>query len=92
MANRGYNLKLLSQLFTELDEDFLRTHKQIYFDLQLPYDKEKFNILKSVLPKEKFVPVQDRKVDEKRAPALKKMPEGAYQFQDLLAKGTEKLH
>ena len=35
-------------------------------------------MLKSVLPKDKFVPIMERKVDEKKAPALKKMPEGAY--------------
>lgn len=50
MEGRGYNLKLLSQLFTELDMAFTRTHKQIFFDLQLPYDKEKFNAFNSVLP------------------------------------------
>ena len=70
----------------------MRTHKQIYFDLQLPYDKEKFKMLKSVLPKEKFVPVMERKVDETKAPALILMPEKALPFQDLLSKGTERLH
>ena len=92
MAERGFNLKLLSQLFHELDEDFLRTHKQIFFELQLPYDKEKFKMLKEVLPKEKFVPIMERKVDEKKSPALKEMPEGAYSFQDLLTRCAEKLH
>ena len=92
MEGRGYNLKLLSQLFTELDMDFSRTHKQIFFDLQPPYDKEKFNAFKSVLPKEMFTPVVERKVDDKGPPALKPMPEGAYKFEDLLVRATENLH
>ena len=92
MTNVGFNLKLLSQLFQELDEDFLRTHKQIYFDLQLPYDKEKFKMFNTVLPKDKFIPIMERKVDSKKAPALIQMPEGAYQYQDLLGRATEKLH
>ena len=49
-------------------------------------------MFKEVLPKDKFVPVMDRKIDESKAPALKEMPEGAYNFHDLLVRGTEKLH
>lgn len=72
--------------------DFFRTHKQIYFDLQLPYDKEKFNAFKSVLPSDMFTPIVDRKVDDSGPPALKSMPEGAYVFEDLLVRATENLH
>ena len=59
MQNKEFNLALLQRLFEELDEDFLRAHKQIYFDLQLPYDKDKFLLFSNVLPKEKFIPISE---------------------------------
>jgi hypothetical protein len=49
-------------------------------------------MFKEVLPKDKFIPIMERTVDETQAPALKKMPEGSYNFHDLLARGTERLH
>lgn len=33
MTRRGFNLTLLGTLFNELNEDFIRLHKQIWFDL-----------------------------------------------------------
>lgn len=68
---------MLTKLFRELDEDFIRAHKQIYFDLQLPYDKEKFKMFNSVLPPEKFIPIAELKADENKPPALKKIQRGA---------------
>jgi len=42
MQNNNFDLGLLKRLFEELDIDFVRAHKQIYFDLKLPYDKKKY--------------------------------------------------
>ena len=44
MQNRYYDLSLLKRLFEELDLDFIRAHKQIYFDLKLPFDKKFFKM------------------------------------------------
>ena len=77
MQSRGYDLGLLQRLFEELDQDFLRAHKQIHFDLQLPFDKEKFRQFNAVLPAQKFIPITDQKADEDHAPALKRIPRGA---------------
>ena len=60
MQNRQYDLSLLKKLFEELDWNFQRAHQQIYFDLKLPYDKDMFKLLNSVLPAEKFIPVNER--------------------------------
>ena len=71
MQKKDFNLALLQKLFEELDEDFLRAHKQIYFDLQLPYDKEKYQLFSNVLPRDKFVPFNEHETDESKPPALK---------------------
>ena len=92
MALKGYNLKSLAQLFKELDQDFVRLHKQIWFDLQLPFDKEKYKTFKDILPKEKFVPVQDRLIQESEKVALIKIPNRAFAFEDLLKTVSKKLH
>jgi hypothetical protein len=34
------------------------------FDAALPYSTEKFNMFKSILPKEKFVPVSEKIIHE----------------------------
>lgn len=72
--------------------DFLRVHKQITFDLALPYDKEKFKLLKQVLPAAKFVPIPERKADETVAPALIKISERESNFERRLDKMSVKLH
>ena len=43
-------------------------------------------MFKDVLPAEKFVPVQDRIIDESESYALIKIPERAFEFEDLLTK------
>ena len=63
MRSNSFDLGLLARLFEELDIDFLRAHKQIYFDLKLPYDKSKFKMLSKVLPIEKFVPINERQAN-----------------------------
>ena len=68
-------MHLLKRLFEELDLDFTRAHKQIHFDLKLPYDKEKYKQLHQVLPIEKFIPVSERVVDHVKPPALHRIPE-----------------
>jgi hypothetical protein len=57
MTKRGYNLQLLASLFNDLNADFIRLHKQIWFDFQLPFDKEKYITFKDVLPASKFIPI-----------------------------------
>ena len=86
MQAKQFDLSLLQRLFEELDQDFLRAHKQLYFDLQLPYDKEKFKLLHPVLPREKFEPVNEREADETRPPALIKIPQRESNFERRLDK------
>ena len=60
--------------------------------MQLPYDKEKFRLFNHVLPKEKFVPNNEREVDESRPPALKQIPKRESNFERRLDKMSVKLH
>lgn len=71
-----------------MDEDYVRTHKQIYFDSQLPYSSEKYNLFKNILPKEKFVPVSERIIGETERKGLIDIPERSTPFKDLLANMT----
>ena len=92
LQKEEFDLQLLQKLFEELDLDFLRAHKQIYFDLQLPYDKEKYKLFKSVLPADKFEPVTERIPHEDRAPALVKIPEREKPFVKRFNRISNNLH
>jgi hypothetical protein len=46
----------------------------------LPFNKELYKSFKDVLPAEKFVPVQDRIIDETDRVALVQIPERAFPF------------
>ena len=85
---RKYNLTTLGSLFKEMDADYTRTHKQIYFDAQLPFSAEKYNLFKTILPKEKFVPVSERIITESEKKGLIQIPERSVPFKDLLATMT----
>jgi len=61
---KNYSLESLSHLFKDLDKDYMRSHKQIHFDMQLPYSTEKYSMFRTILPKEKFVPVSERIICE----------------------------
>lgn len=86
MKRQKFDLSLLGRLFEELDIDFLRAHKQIYFDLKLPYDKSKYKMLSKVLPLEKFIPVNEREANLERPPALKQIGERDFVFEKRLDK------
>lgn len=70
----------------------MRAHKQIYFDISLPYDKEKFKLFAPVLPSDKFVPITERKPDESKPPALIKIAERENDFEKRLEKMQKRLH
>ena len=74
MKHKGYNLLTLKELFGEIDEDYERVHRQIEFDTQLPYSTEKYEMLREILPKEKFVPASERIIDESTHKAVIDIP------------------
>ena len=60
LKSRRVDLSLLSLLFKEVDRDFIRAHRALVFDLQLPYSGDKYKEIAPVLPPSKFTPVQQR--------------------------------
>jgi len=92
MKRQDFDLGLLGRLFEELDQDFIRSHRQIYLDLQLPFDKQKFKLFHKVLPASKFVPVNERQADQVNPPALKKIPQRESNFERRLDKMQMRLH
>lgn len=70
----------------------MRSHKQIQFDAQLPYSSEKYNMFKSILPQEKFVPVSEKIIGESKRKGLIEIPERSIGFKSLLETMNKKLH
>ena len=60
LQRQGFSLGLLTELFREIDRDFIHSHKKILFDLQLPYSPECMRLFACVLPPLNLIPVSER--------------------------------
>ena len=76
----------------EAMKDYFRAHKQIEFDLRLPFATEKFTNLKKVLPPSKFIPVSEQIIEETDKREIYDIPNRSIAFNKLTQKMSAKLH